>query len=191
MQLVLNWSNHLHPPLSFYLAPTLSFLTSLVSPSLSHSLPLSFLLPPSLQPSLPPVPGLAGLQCLFQSFRWGQIRHIRYLIQFIVIQSCCAPGGHQKEGPWVLEPDRPHAHSREHRKAGRTVVKCFDLTNLLTLLSWFNVLFVLFVFILKWLLKVFVMTHYQYLSQNFQLQQNMSITVSQKHSILSVILKWH
>lgn len=29
--------------------------------------------------SLPPPP------CLFQSFRQGQIRHIRYLIQFIVI----------------------------------------------------------------------------------------------------------
>lgn len=64
--------------------------------------------------SLPPLlPGLAGLQCLFQSFRWGQIRHIRYLVQFIVIQSCCAPAGHQEEGPRVLVPDRPHTRTAQ------------------------------------------------------------------------------
>lgn len=73
---------------------------------------LSFLLPPSPSPQT----GLAGLQCLFQSFRWGQIRHIRYLIQFIVIQSC-APGGHQEEGPRVVVP----------REASSTLVKYFDL----------------------------------------------------------------
>lgn len=69
---------------------------------------------PSSSPS--PQTGLAGLQCLFQSFRWGQIRHIRYLIQFIVIQSC-APGGHEEEGPRVVVP----------REASSTLAKYLDL----------------------------------------------------------------
>lgn len=83
------------------------------------------LFPSSVAPSPPdppPLPGLAGLQCLFQSFRWGQIWHIRYLIQFIVIQSCCAPGGHQEEGPWVLVPDT-HARSHTSGKPGAAKVK--------------------------------------------------------------------
>lgn len=105
---------------------------------ISITIPLSFFLFSFLPSrSLPPLPlpGLAGLQCLFQSFRWGQIRHIRYLIQFIVIQSCCAPGGHQEEGPWVLVPDGPHIQSYIPRKPCSTVVKCYDLLKLKTVLT--------------------------------------------------------
>lgn len=110
------------------------------------------------------MPGLAGLQCLFQSFRWGQIRHIRYLIQFIVIQSCCAPGGHQKEGPWVLEPDEPNTRRNECSKGGRTIVKRFDLTQLLTFFLHFSVSCVVFSVSchVTSLLKLFAMTQQQY-----------------------------